>query len=137
MQPTANSAPLAAKSVAEFWGVRWNQPFHELTTRFLFRPINSVTGPRIALLACFLASGLIHDLLITVPAGGGYGLPTLYFLIQGLGVLAEKHLFRTSRNTFTHRCFTWAIVAGPVGLLFPPVFVEQVILPMMGALGVR
>src|SRR5438094_254895 len=35
--PVMNN-PLRSSSVAEFWGRRWNTAFHELATRFTFRP---------------------------------------------------------------------------------------------------
>ena len=31
--------PLRSNSLAEFWGRRWNTAFHELATRFTFRPL--------------------------------------------------------------------------------------------------
>src|SRR5206468_39151 len=82
--------PILATSVADFWGRRWNTAFRDITHRYLFRPLQKSWGPRAAVLGGFGVSGLIHELVISVPAGGGYGLPTLYFLLQGCALLAER-----------------------------------------------
>ena len=82
--------PIAARSLTDFWGRRWNLAFHELANRFCFRPLLRSLGPAGALFASFVASGLVHDLIISVPAGGGYGLPTAYFTLQGAGILAQR-----------------------------------------------
>jgi D-alanyl-lipoteichoic acid acyltransferase DltB (MBOAT superfamily) len=82
--------PVASSSLSEFWGRRWNTAFHELATQFTFRPAQLMVGRTAATLFAFLVSGLIHELVISVPAHGGYGLPTGYFVLQGLGVSAER-----------------------------------------------
>lgn len=69
-QPLMNR-PLASTSLSEFWGRRWNTAFRDLMHRFLFRPCASWFGPRWGILAGFLFSGAIHDLVISVPARGG------------------------------------------------------------------
>ena len=86
----------------------------------------------------FLLSGLIHDCVISLPARGGYGLPTGYFLLQGLAVVAEHT--RLARRIglgcgWRGWLFTVIVVAGPVGWLFHPPFIHHVILPMLHALG--
>ena len=82
--------PMASSSLSEFWGRRWNTAFHELATQFAFRPAQLIVGRTTATLLVFLVSGFIHELVISVPAHGGYGLPTGYFVLQGLGVAAER-----------------------------------------------
>jgi len=130
--------PLRAESLADFWGRRWNTAFHVLADRFAFRPLRSRVGVIGATLGAFLASGLIHELVISVPARGGYFLPTAYFLIQGLAVCAERT--RTGRRLGLARgwrgwLFTVAVTAGPAFWLFPPVFVRNVVLPMLKEIG--
>ncbi|HXB61096.1 MAG TPA: DCC1-like thiol-disulfide oxidoreductase family protein [Candidatus Acidoferrales bacterium] len=130
--------PIAATSLAEFWGKRWNTAFNELAFRFTFRPLRRLTTPALATLLVFGLSGLIHDLLISLPARGGYGLPTLYFLIQGLGVIAERGRFGR-RIGLGHGVggwlFTLLVTVGPVYWLFHPPFITHVILPMLTAIG--
>ena len=70
--------PLRSRSISEFWGKRWNTPFRDLTHRFLFRPATRRLAMPVALLAAFAASGIVHELVISVPAGAGYGGPTLF-----------------------------------------------------------
>lgn len=130
--------PLWSQSVSEFWGKRWNTAFRDITHRFLFRPLVMSIGTPGALMVGFIISGLIHDLVISVPAGGGYGLPTLYFIIQGCALFVERS--RVGRHLglgcgWRGRLFTFMVLAGPAYWLFHPPFVRNVILPMMRAFG--
>jgi membrane bound O-acyltransferase family protein len=130
--------PLRSISLGEFWGRRWNTAFHALAARLVFRPLQNVVGTRAASLLVFLTSGLIHELVISVPARGGYGLPTGYFLLQGAGVAVEHTrwgrevgLGRGPRG----RLFTIVVAAGPAFWLFPPPFIHHVIVPMLTVIG--
>jgi hypothetical protein len=130
--------PLRSASLTEFWGRRWNTAFHELAARFTFRPLRPLVGATGALLLVFLVSGLIHELVISVPARGGYGLPTGYFLLQGLGVVAERTqlarvlgLGRGWRGTL----FTIVVAGAAAFWLFPPRFIHLIVLPMLTAIG--
>jgi hypothetical protein len=130
--------PLRSTSLGEFWGQRWNTAFRDLTHRFLFRPLTSRIGPRFGLLAGFLVSGAVHELVISVPAYGGYGGPTLYFAIQGVGIVIERT--RLSRRIglgsgWLGRAFTMLVLIAPVFLLFHRPFVIRVIIPFMRAVG--
>jgi predicted DCC family thiol-disulfide oxidoreductase YuxK len=142
-------APWRSGSVAEFWGRRWNTGFHRLAHRFLFLPALASSSKRNErcrnapskawpTLFVFLVSGLIHDLVITVPAGGGYGLPTAYFLFQGCALIFERSPFGRwlglGRGARGH-LFALLVTAGPAFWLFPPVFVNNIILPMLQAIG--
>jgi predicted DCC family thiol-disulfide oxidoreductase YuxK len=130
--------PVRSCSLAEFWGRRWNTAFHELASRFTFRPLRPLVGSTWASLLVFVVSGLIHELVISLPARGGYGLPTGYFVLQGLGVAGERSslgrrlgLGRGWRGWL----FTVLATAGPAFWLFPPPFVRNVILPMLAVIG--
>jgi hypothetical protein len=130
--------PLRSSSLTEFWGRRWNTAFHELATQFTFRPLRPAVGLTGATLLVFLVSGLIHELVISLPAHGGYGLPTGYFALQGLGVAGERT--RLGRRLGLGRgwrgwLFTVLVTAGPAFWLFPPRFVRNVILPMLAVIG--
>ena len=118
-------APVLASSLGDLWGKRWNLGFRDLAHGLIFARVAPRLGTGGAALAVFVASGLVHDLVISVPAGGGYGLPTAYFLLQGVGVLAERKL------KFSSRLFAILVAAGPAYFLFHPTFVRNVFLPFM------
>lgn len=130
--------PLLSHSLGEFWGKRWNLGFRKLSHALVFRPLQKRFGTAVGTLAAFLASGLIHDLVISVPARGGCGLPTAYFLLQGFGALAERSqigrrlgLGRGARG----RLWTALIALTPVPCLFHPWFVMRVMVPFLHAIG--
>jgi hypothetical protein len=130
--------PLTATNLSDFWGRRWNTAFRDLTHRFLFRPLTPRLGARGAVLAGFVCSGIVHDLVISWPADGGYGGPTAFFLLQGVGILAERS--RVGRamglgNGWRGWLFTMAVLLTPVGLLFHRPFVTEVIVPFLKAVG--
>ncbi len=137
--PPLMNWPICAGSVSDFWNRRWNRAFRDLTHRYLFLPVAVRCGWEIALIVGFLASGIVHDLVISVPSGGGYGRPTLYFLIQGLAILFERSRIgrRTGlANGIRGRLFAAAATMLPIGLLFPPQFIDRVMAPFLTALGV-
>ena len=46
----------------------------------------------------FTFSGLVHDLVLSIPAGGGYGWPTLFFVLQAVAMLIEHSRFGRSHG---------------------------------------
>ena len=136
--PPLMRAPALAQSLGEFWGERWNTAFNQLAAKYLFRPWHRILGVRTAAMVVFLASGIVHELVISVPARGGYGLPTLYFLLQGAGVLFEHT--RLARRLGINRgfggwLFTICVTTGPVFWLFHPPFIRNVVLPFLKCIG--
>lgn len=130
--------PIAAQSLADFWGKRWNLAFRDLTNRLVFHPLVKPLGPSAALLAGFVGSGLVHDLVISIPAGGGYGRPTLYFTLQGLATLVQRGHRGAGLRFRTGVCgqlLTIAILVLPCPLLFHKWFVQDVIVPFIQAMG--
>lgn len=130
--------PIASMSLAEFWGRRWNTGFSGPARSLLHAPLARGIGPVAATACVFLVSGLVHESVISLPAGGGYGLPTVYFLLQAIGLQIERS--RVGRRLglgrgFRGWAFALAMAAGPALLLFHPVFVREVILPFLAAIG--
>lgn len=131
-------SPATATSLAAFWGVRWNTAFNKLVHDLAFLPLARRTGVAWATLGVFAISGIIHELALSFPARGGYGFPFGYFILQGLGVLLERSRFG---QTFSLGCgfrgwlFMFLFAAAPAYWLFHPVFVQNVILPMLQTIG--
>lgn len=127
-------APLRSTSVAEFWGRRWNGAFNDLAVGLVFRPIAKHCGVVGATLIAFAVSGLIHELVISLPAGAGFGLPTGYFILQALAILAQRK-WTALRGGISGWLFTMIVLAAAAYWLFHPPFVRNVILPFMQAIG--
>jgi len=134
------NAPLASTSVSEFWSKRWNIAFRDMTHRFFFRPLSRLVRPEWGIGIGFLFSGLIHDAVISIPPNAGYGKPTLYFMIQGMALIIERTAIGRKMGLgrgWRGWIFTMFVLAAPVGLLFHPPFVRQVVLPFLLAIGAK
>jgi alginate O-acetyltransferase complex protein AlgI len=136
-RPIMNS-PIKATSLSEFWGRRWNGAFNQLVLEVFFVRLARKFGTIRATLTAFLISGLIHELVISFPAGAGYGLPTGYFLLQGWGIVTQRSPLGKRwglRRGVRGWLFTVALTAGPAVFLFHPPFVRRVVIPFMQAIG--
>jgi alginate O-acetyltransferase complex protein AlgI len=128
--------PLKSISLSEFWGRRWNTAFRDLTHRFLFRPLTPWIGPRGAIFGGFVFSGIVHDVVISMPSRGGYGGPTLFFTIQAAGMLVERTALGKRLGLgrgWSGWGFTLVVLLAPVYWLFHPPFVEHIVVPFMNA----
>lgn len=116
--PAISQHPLAARSVADFWGHRWNRLFGDWLRQSCFRPL--ARQPILALSVTFIVSGLIHELLVSLPLWLVYrvncfGWMAGYFLLQLLAILAERQWLRQSPRL--NRPFVWLVVLMPVPLI--------------------
>jgi hypothetical protein len=131
-------SPIRAASLSELWGRRWNLAFHVLARDLVVGVARHRFGAAGATLLAFVASGLLHDLVISVPARGGYGLPTAYFVLQGIGLLIERSALGARlglRGGPRGRMYALVVAAAPAFWLFHPPFVLRVIVPFMHAVG--
>jgi hypothetical protein len=128
--------PYKATSLTEFWSKRWNIAFSEMTSVAIFRPLKNKIGPATALMLAFMFSGLLHELALSVPVNAGYGLPMIYFIIQGCIVLFEKFLIsrkiRFLQNRVIAAIWVFFWLALPMPLLFHPEFIKQIVWPLAG-----
>jgi predicted DCC family thiol-disulfide oxidoreductase YuxK len=135
--PPIMNAPLRATSLAEFWGQRWNTAFSVPARRMILRPLARLAGLPAAGFLVFLISGLLHELVISLPARAGFGLPTLYFVLQGIGT-AFEHSAAGRRmglgKGFKGRLLMALFTMGPIYWLFHPVFVRDVLVPFLKVL---
>ncbi|OJJ20274.1 hypothetical protein BKI52_17560 [marine bacterium AO1-C] len=116
--------PFKSKSIAEFWGKRWNLAFSEMTATAMFKPLIRKVGARGAAFLSFMVSGLLHEIAISLSVMKGFGLPLLYFAIHGFLMQVEKRLFKKRKPG------TWWVVASlvfPLPILFHPHFVNEVV----------
>ncbi len=131
--------PLAATSLREFWGRRWNRIMSGLMRDLIFGPLSRRIGTLGASMAVFLYSGVLHEFL-SVLARSGYGGPTLYFLIQGVAFSIEGTRFGRrllARSPIVGWCWTALVVVGPVGLVLSPTFLYEVVVPSLREMRVQ
>jgi Membrane bound O-acyl transferase family len=130
--------PIAATTLGDFWGRRWNRIASGFLREVVFRPVSRRAGAKVALLAVFLYSGFYHE-LFSFMVNSGYGGPALYFMLQCFGVAFEntRRMRRLLRGRlWLARAWTFAVVFLPVGLFLHPGLVDGYLVPMLVLVGV-
>lgn len=125
-------APLAALSLGEFWGRRWNVGFSEMAAILVHRPVSRRFGRCAGLLAAFAFSGLLHEAAISLPVMAGFGLPFAYFILQGALVALEREIPLPRRGLLA-RVWTLFWLGAPLGALFHPWFLKGVVGALLGS----
>jgi len=122
-----HNRPLLARSLAHFWGSCWNRWVGEWLRHIFFFPL--MRHPRLGLFAAFVASGIWHELILTVPHyfmgfPVQFGPMAAYFLIQGIALLIEpRHWDRRLQ-----RLYMYIVVIGPAPLVANNAFLNAFLL---------
>jgi hypothetical protein len=111
--------PFAARSVADFWGRRWNLWMSDWFRYAVFSPLRR--WPVLAVWLIFFLSGVLHEYVLNltlwiVTGQKLFGTMMLYFLLQAAGVLLERRFLENHPRA--NMLFTWLIVFAPVPLVF-------------------
>ena len=115
--PAMFHQPWRATSLSDFWGRRWNRLIGDWLAQVVYRPLHR--RPRLAMGATFLVSGLIHELVVSLPLAMVYGESvwgrlTCYFLIQYCGCLAQR---RWRLAPGLHKVLLWSTLLLPAPLI--------------------
>lgn len=118
---------LETQGIGDFWSRRWNVGYSQMMQRLVGRPVEARFGANAGVMAIFVASGLLHELAITLPVRSGFGLPTVYFTLHGILTLLEKQCGRP-----LGKFPALLAVILPLGLLFPTAFQSEVVARCLG-----
>jgi alginate O-acetyltransferase complex protein AlgI len=94
-----------------------------MNQRLFLRPLHRHFGKSGARFALFAISGLLREAALSFPAGGGWGLPLGYFLLQGALVAVEE------RFRGVNRSWTWFWLIAPAPWLFHEPFRRTLVVP--------
>lgn len=124
--------PIMARSLSRFWHVTWNTAYHRLIYTFVYKPTHAWAGKTGSLYLSFLVSGLLHELVFSLPYQGGYGFPTLYFMIQAIGITLERS--RLGKKIKMRGAGSWGRVYVYLFTIPPSMFLFHIVLIRGGAL---
>jgi hypothetical protein len=110
-------SPIRSRTLAEFWGVRWNTTVSGWLRRVCFEPLARRGAPRVGVMASFAASALLHTYMTLAAAGPT---PALwmggFFLLHGVASLVELRLGLRRVRGLAPRVFTWAVFVATIPL---------------------
>jgi len=130
------NAPIKSSGLNTFWSRRWNLAFSEMTSMAVYRPLREKIDSRAAIFIAFLFSGLLHEAAISLPVNKGFGLPLLYFGIQGAVLILEQFLAKMKihffKEGFVGKIWMWFWIIAPAPILFHIHFIREIVWPLAG-----
>ena len=119
--PLMHRAPIAARSVGEFWGQRWNIIVSAWLRTFVFWPLARRRFAGVGVFCCFLVSGAFHAWPMLAALGTVAALSTaVFFVFQGVVVLAESRLRIHTWPVAMARAWTLVILLASSPLYIDP-----------------
>ena len=124
--PQLSRQPYRSRTLAEFWGQRWNPVISGVLREHCFRPLSR--RPLAAMILAFAASGVLHAYLGLVSLGVTMAVTLgLFFLAQPPLLLAERRLNVRRWHPAAGRAWTigtlillWPLIAEPLVRLLRP-----------------
>jgi len=118
LMPHPHSNVFASRSVADFWGRRWNVWMSDWFRQIVFHPLHQ--HPVFAVILVFVLSGIVHELVINLvlwllTGRNLLGSMMAYFGLQAAGLLAERAWL--AGHPRLKRFFAWLVVIGPAPLI--------------------
>ncbi len=113
--------PVAARSLRDFWGKRWNRAMSAWLCRFIFLPLARRHHPNLGLVCAFLVSAAMHAWLPLAALGASTALSLgAFFCLQGVFVLIEDGLHVPAWPVPLARVWTLAILLATSPLIIYP-----------------
>jgi membrane bound O-acyltransferase family protein len=115
--PLLHEHPILSRSLAEFWGRRWNRVVGHWLFRTFYRPLALRGHPVSSVLASFGASALLHFYFTWAAIGLRWGLPMAgFFLLQVPLLLLESALGQARWPRPLRHLWTagWLLVTSPL-----------------------
>ncbi len=118
--PTLQRNPIASRSLAEFWGQRWNRVVGGWLREFFFAPLARRRRPQLGLAAAFGASAAIHAWLIFALGAEAAAMMAAYFLLQGAALFVESRIGLRRAPPILGRAWAIGVLLAPLPLLLGP-----------------
>lgn len=118
--PTVQRNPIASRSLAEFWGQRWNRVVGGWLREFFFDPLARRRRPQLGLAASFGASAAIHAWLIFALGADAAAMMAAYFLLQGAALFVESRIGLRRAPPILGRAWAIGVLLAPLPLLLGP-----------------
>jgi D-alanyl-lipoteichoic acid acyltransferase DltB (MBOAT superfamily) len=116
-----HDTPIAARSLRDFWGKRWNRPVSAWLYRLIFLPLARQHRPCLGLFCACLASGVLHAWVALVALGACAAFEVaVFFCLQGVLILAEDRLHVHAWPVTLARVWTLAVLLATSPLVICP-----------------
>ena len=116
-----HETPIAARSLRDFWGRRWNRVVSAWLHRFVFLPLARQHRPDLGLFCAYLVSGAMHAWLALVALGTFTAFEMgVFFGLQGVFILTEDRFHVHAWPVPLARAWTLTILLATSPLIICP-----------------